>query len=199
MSHPRKTNQETLAPLATLYQETKRLQRKRGNWSYVFEDAVGLYDTVSNLCPTRILELGTAIGFTSCVMALAAPQAAIDTIDKDDVNVELARHNTAWLSLSSRITVHHGDFNTVIDTLDTEYDFAFFDGFAPEITLLKKIHHRLASQGVLACSNLSLQRCQSHGVFDFCRNLARTAAYRASQHAHLQKTLRMKITRGNCL
>lgn len=165
MSHLRKTNQETLAPLATLYQETKRLQRKRGNWSYVFEDAVGLYDTVSNLCPTRILELGTAIGFTSCVMALAAPQAAIDTIDRDDVNVELARHNTAWLSLSSRITVHHGDFNTVIDTLDTEYDFAFFDGFAPEITLLKKIHHRLASQGVLACSNLSL--CNDAKVMAF--------------------------------
>ncbi|WP_265554052.1 O-methyltransferase [Serratia grimesii] len=164
------SNHPILSSLNRLYQETKRLQQKRGNWSYVFEDATGLYNTVSKLQPSRILEFGTAIGFTSCVMALSSPKAIIDTIDLDEVNITLARHNFNFQGLSEKITTHQGDFDNVIDRLGKDYDFVFFDGFAPEFGLLEKIYQHLIPQGVFACSNLSL--CHDSNVTHFLGNAA---------------------------
>ena len=79
----------------------------------------------------RILELGTALGYTALSFAYGAPNSIVDTVERDPQHVQLARANIAAAALDHRITVHEGDFAAVLPTLDPGYDLAFFDGHTP--------------------------------------------------------------------
>src|SRR6204780_1693688 len=74
----------------------------------------------------RILELGTALGYTALSFATGAPDATVDTLERDPEHVQLARDNIAAAAMDHRITVHEGDFATVLAPLDPGYDIAFF-------------------------------------------------------------------------
>jgi predicted O-methyltransferase YrrM len=76
----------------------------------------------------RILELGTALGYTALSFAHGAASSMVDSIERDPQHVELARKNIAAAGLDHRIAVHEGDFAAVLPTLDPGYDVAFFDG-----------------------------------------------------------------------
>ncbi len=43
----------------------------------------------------RILELGTALGYTALSFASGAPDATVDTVERDPEHVQLARDNIA--------------------------------------------------------------------------------------------------------
>ena len=66
----------------------------------------------------RILELGTALGYTALSFASGAPGATVDTVERDPEHVQLARENIAAAGLDHRIIVHEGEFATVLPTLD---------------------------------------------------------------------------------
>ena len=103
----------------------------------------------------RILELGTALGYTALSFASGAPGATVDTIERDPDHVELARANIAAAALDHRITVHEGDFAAVLPTLDPGYDVAFFDGQTPVPSLHKSLRGLLRTGGTLITANLN--------------------------------------------
>src|SRR5580700_4237470 len=70
----------------------------------------------------RILELGTALGYTALSFASGAPDSTVDTIERDPEHVQLARDNITATRLDHRITIHEGDFAAVLPTLDPGYD-----------------------------------------------------------------------------
>jgi len=51
----------------------------------------------------RILELGTALGYTALSFAYGAPNSMVDTIERDPQHVQLARANIAGATLDHRI------------------------------------------------------------------------------------------------
>ena len=55
---------------------------------------------LESLQPEKILEIGTAIGFSALLMAEHAPQAQITTIDRNPEMIELAKANFAKSSAS---------------------------------------------------------------------------------------------------
>jgi predicted O-methyltransferase YrrM len=103
----------------------------------------------------RILELGTALGYTALSFASGAPDATVDTIERDPEHVRLARENIAAAAMDHRITVHEGDFATILPTLDPGYDVAFFDGQAPSAALHKALRGLLRKGGTLITANLN--------------------------------------------
>lgn len=103
----------------------------------------------------RILELGTALGYTALSFASGAPDATVDTIERDHEHVRLARENIAAAGLDHRITVHEGDFSTVLPRLDPGYDVAFFDGQSPSPALHKALRGLLRTGGTLITANLN--------------------------------------------
>lgn len=103
----------------------------------------------------RILELGTALGYTALSFASGAPDATVDTIERDPEHVRLARDNIATAVMDHRITVHEGDFATVLPTLDPGYDVAFFDGQTPSPALHKALRGLLRTGGTLITANLN--------------------------------------------
>jgi predicted O-methyltransferase YrrM len=78
--------------------------------------------------PIRILEAGTAIGYSAAVMAGAMPEdGIIDTIEIDEETAELARQNIKSMNLDKKIRVLLGDALEVMQCISTPYDMIFVD------------------------------------------------------------------------
>lgn len=52
-----------------------------------------LFDVVSRCRPKRILEIGTAIGYSGIIMLTASPLATLNTIELDEQVANIARQN----------------------------------------------------------------------------------------------------------
>ena len=87
--------------------------------------------------------------------ALGAPKAKIDTVERDPEHVRLAREHIEAAGLAARITVHEGDFASVLPSLKPGYDVAFFDGHTPVPALHKTLHGLLKTGGLLITANLN--------------------------------------------
>lgn len=77
----------------------------------------------------HILEIGTAYGFSAVLMALAAPQARITTLNPQVHEVEAARASMTGLRIDKRVSVVETTSQAFLETLDDEqYSMIFVDG-----------------------------------------------------------------------
>ncbi len=83
---------------------------------------------MSILRPESILEVGTAIGYSSMYMLkYAGNNALVTTIERDDEVLEMAIKNIKERGLEKRIRCIFGDATEVLESLTKEYDFIFLD------------------------------------------------------------------------
>jgi len=130
--------------------------------------------------PARILEVGTAVGYSACTMCLSTDfQADIDTIEKSEANAVSARNNFRILSGyydeihggpetertcisedifpygAHRIRLMEGDASDVLKKLDTPYDLIFMDAAKGQyLTWLPEVLRLLKPEGVLITDNV---------------------------------------------
>jgi len=141
---------------ADVQQATRQHLRQHGCGAYTFEDGLALTALSGWKRPHRVLELGTALGYTACCLAQGFASALVDTIEGDATHVTLAREQIARHALTHRITVHHGQFDEILGRLEAGYDLAFFDGFAPPLATIARVRDLLGIGGMLVCSNIQL-------------------------------------------
>ncbi len=92
------------------------------------ETADFLKTMVSIVRPLRILEVGTAVGYSALLMAQAMPaDATITTIENYAPRVAKARENFRQASMEGRIRLIEGDAGEVLGELPGLYDFVFMD------------------------------------------------------------------------
>ncbi|MEQ8153452.1 MAG: O-methyltransferase [Clostridiaceae bacterium] len=92
------------------------------------ETAKFLEFMVSFQKPKRILELGTAIGYSSILMYEASKgEAHITTIERSPEMVEMANRNIQRFSLEDSIKVIEGDCLEVLESLEEPFDMIFMD------------------------------------------------------------------------
>jgi predicted O-methyltransferase YrrM len=78
--------------------------------------------------PKRILELGTAIGFSSILMYQSSGnEPEIVTIERDEKMIELANANLEKFDLSHKIKIEEGDCLEVLEKLNEPFDLIFMD------------------------------------------------------------------------
>jgi len=78
--------------------------------------------------PERVLEAGTAVGYSAIIIAQAmGDMGTVDTIEIDEDMAEAARRNIEKMGLGSRIRLLQGDALEVMECLSTAYDFIFLD------------------------------------------------------------------------
>lgn len=145
--------------LFALQQVTRAHQQGHGCNAHVFEDGKGLWRLVAQHQPRRILEFGTGLGYTACLMALASPAARVDTLEGDPMHAAEARRQIQAAGLAGRITVHEGPFSEVLPAMRVApgaCDLVFFDGNMPPFVLVQHLHTLLAAGGLLVCANLEL-------------------------------------------
>jgi predicted O-methyltransferase YrrM len=142
-------------PFAGIRAGTLAHLRKHGCGCYPFFDGSLLGVVAGAARAQRIIELGTALGYTACWFAHGAPDAHIDTIDFDPEHVRLARANIEAAGFAKRVTLHEGAFDDVLTKLKSGYDVGFFDGFDPTLRNLKELRTLLRPGGVLITTNLN--------------------------------------------
>ena len=105
--------------------------------------------------PERILEVGTAIGFSALLMSEAAPEAQITTIEKYEKRIPLAKENFRKAGKEDRITLLEGDAADILKELTGTYDFIFMDAAKGQyIHFLPDILKLLAPGGLLISDNV---------------------------------------------
>lgn len=142
-------------PFADIRKATDQHRARHGCDTYPYDNGPLLSVLAAAAPARRIVELGTALGYTALSFAYGAPDSTVDTIERDPEHVRLARDNIAAAALDHRITVHEGDFAKVLPTLDPGYDLAFFDGHTPVPALHTALRNLLRTGGMLITANLN--------------------------------------------
>lgn len=107
--------------------------------------------------PKKILEVGTAVGFSALLMAAnTSEDCTITTIEKYDKRIPVAKANFAASGMGHRITFLEGDAMEEMQKLNETYDMIFMDAakgqyiyFLPEALRLLKTGGVLISDNVL--------------------------------------------------
>lgn len=123
------------------------------------------------LKPKRVLEIGTAIGYSALIFAEELDvDGKIDTIERYDKMVMVSRANIEVAEMSDVINVIEGEAEEILPKLDGMYDFVFLDaakGQYPEflphcIRLLRPggllISDNVLYKGMIASDHLVIRR-----------------------------------------
>jgi predicted O-methyltransferase YrrM len=119
----------------------------------------------------RILEVGTAIGYSASIMAEAAGEdVRIVTIERDDQMYDLAVKNISTLGFENSIKIIKGDAMEVLNEVEGEFDLIFldaskghYDHFLPMCLKHLKLNGLLVSdnalfRGMIATNELLIRR-----------------------------------------
>lgn len=106
--------------------------------------------------PARILEVGTAVGFSAILMAEYDPvPCQITTIENYEKRIPIARENFKRAGKEAQIALLEGDAAEVLKPLEGSYDFIFMDAAKGQyIHFLPEILRLLAKDGVLVSDNV---------------------------------------------
>ncbi len=112
--------------------------------------------------PKRILEVGTAIGFSTLLMCEYGPaDVQITTIENYEKRIPLAKENFRKAGQKSKITLLEGDATKILAGLSGSYDLIFMDAakgqyihWLPDVIRLLKKGGVLLSDNVLQDGNL---------------------------------------------
>lgn len=106
--------------------------------------------------PMRILEIGTAVGFSALLMSEYAPQGCrITTVENYEKRIPIARANFRRAGKEEQITLMEGDAAEVLKTLAGPFDLIFMDAAKGQyIHYLPEALRLLPEDGVLVSDNV---------------------------------------------
>ena len=121
------------------------------------ETASLLRTMVAALKPARILEIGTAVGYSALLMCQAMPREChITTIEKYGKRIPVARRNFKKAGEEGRITLLEGDADVLLKELEgRSFDLVFMDAAKGQyLNWLPMILELMPEGGVLISDNV---------------------------------------------
>ena len=106
--------------------------------------------------PKRILEVGTAVGFSTLLMCeYGRPDLHITTIENYEKRIPLAEENFKKAGREDQITFLKGDAGEILKNLEGSYDLIFMDAAKGQyIHWLPDVVRLLAPGGILMSDNV---------------------------------------------
>lgn len=106
--------------------------------------------------PKRILEVGTAVGYSAILMSRYMPEgSSITTIEKYEPRIPVAKENFKRAGVENVISLLEGDALEILKTLSGTYDFIFMDAAkAQYINFFPEVMRLLSDGGVLISDNI---------------------------------------------
>ena len=106
--------------------------------------------------PGQILEVGTAVGFSTLLMCeYGQPEAHITTIENYEKRIPIAKENFRKAGKEQNITLLEGDAGEILKTLDGTFDMIFMDAAKGQyIHWLPDVVRLLAPEGILVSDNV---------------------------------------------
>ena len=106
--------------------------------------------------PMRILEVGTAVGFSAVLMAEYAPKGCqIVTIENYEKRIPIAKANFERAGKQEQITLLEGDATEILPQLEGQFDMIFMDAAKGQyIHYMPEAVRLLADGGILMSDNV---------------------------------------------
>ena len=117
--------------------------------------------------PFKILEAGTAIGYSSIIMSEYLQEGGrIDTVERDEDTAHIAMMNIQKAGLQDKINVIVADALEVFTYIDGQYDIIYLDASKSQYTEMYIEAKRLLNKnGILICDNvLFMGRVANEGL-----------------------------------
>ena len=141
--------------------EELELYAKENNIPIMQKDGIlYLCDYIKENNIKNILEIGSAIGYSSIMMASVSSDIKVTTIERDKDRYEIAISNIKKYNLVDRINIIYGDACDV--EVEGNYDLIFIDAAKGKNTyFFEKFKNNLNKDGVIITDNLSF-----HGLVE---------------------------------
>ena len=152
---------------------------------------------IASVQPARILEVGTAIGFSALCMSEYAPEGCeITTIEKYEPRIPIAKANFEAAGKQDVITLLEGDAAEILKELSGTYDLIFMDAakgqyihFMPDILRLLKKGGILISDNVLQDGDVLESRFAVTRRNRTIHSRMREYLYELTHHEQLETTI----------
>jgi caffeoyl-CoA O-methyltransferase len=150
-----------------------------------------LHVVVAAVRPARVVEIGTAIGFSTLWMATALPpDGRIDTIDPDRSRTDRARRYWIRAQVGDRIRVVNEPALRVLPRLAAGIDLAFIDAVKTEYSAyLEALLPKMRPGGVILADNLLWSGRIAAGDHDADSDALRAFNETFLHHARLDATI----------
>ena len=124
--------------------------------------------------PKRILEIGTAVGYSAmCFSEYLQENGIIDTIERDSERVKEARENIKKVGVEDKINIYEGDAVDILPKLNYKYDIVFIDAAKGKYPVFLKEALRMINQdGIILADNILYK---GYVMSDYNKHKQRTA------------------------
>ena len=124
--------------------------------------------------PKRILEIGTAVGYSAiCFTEFLDEDGIIDTIERDSERVKEARENIIKAEVEEKINIYEGDAVEILPTLNEKYDAVFIDAAKGKYPFfLKEALRMIKPNGIIFADNILYK---GYVMSDYNKHKQRTA------------------------
>ncbi len=124
--------------------------------------------------PNRILEIGTAVGYSAmCFSEYLAEGGIIDTIERDEERIKEAKVNIKNVGVEDKINIYEGDAVEILPTLNDKYDVVFIDAAKGKYPFfLKESLRMIKENGVIFADNILYK---GYVMSDYNKHKQRTA------------------------
>ncbi len=141
----------------------------------IMDDTLEVIDTyLKEMKPKRILEIGTAVGYSAiCFSKYLAEDGIIDTIERDEERIAEAKANIKEMELDNKINIYEGDAVEILPTLNNKYDAVFIDAAKGKYTFfLEQSLRMLDKKGIIFADNILYK---GYVLSDYNKHKQRTA------------------------
>ena len=129
---------------------------------------------LSNMKINRILEIGTAVGYSAiCFTKYLTENGKIDTIERDSERVKEAFENIKKAEVEDKINIYEGDAVEILPTLNEKYDVVFIDAAKGKYPFFLHEATRLINEnGIILADNVLYK---GYVLSDYNKHKQRTA------------------------
>ncbi len=123
--------------------------------------------------PKRILEIGTAVGYSAACFAKYTEDCIIDTIEIDEERAKEAIQNVKDMEIENRINIMVGNAVDILPTLKPGYDIVFIDAAKSKYSIFLEEGIRLINdKGIILADNVLYK---GYVMSDYNKHKQRTA------------------------
>jgi predicted O-methyltransferase YrrM len=135
-----------------------RIESEDRNIPIIHEEVANFIKVILHLHkPLKILELGTAVGFSSFFMAkiIDRDDLVIKTVERRDSFIDEASKNLEKLNYKGNIEILHGDALNILENLEDTFDLVFIDAAKSKyLDFLPYCFKLLKKDGIIISDNV---------------------------------------------